>query len=649
MTTQRTKEMSALAGVMLALSAMLIPVSRLNAHKTRAAEAPEAAVSTVSTDYTDENGLFNADRVHTVNILISQKDWQYMTTHATEEPYVSCDAVIDGELIEHIAIRPKGNSSLSSISRQGSTHFSYKLEFDHNDPTITYHGLDKLCLNNLGQDPGCMKDFMAYHLMNDMGVAAPLSSYALMQVNGEDFGLCLAVEAVEDSFCLRNYGEEYGMLYKPDSFSVDTLDTSAMLDYSEGSSLRINEQIMDGSYFADTVPGDRADILGTMLGSVFPPEQTAVASLRYVGGMTEDYADLWDSAVFKTGKADRVRLVNSIETLNRGSDPLSVLDADALLRYFAVHSFVNNYDSYTSLFVHNFYLHEQDGMLSMVPWDYNLAFGSFTYEAAASTVLAGSGFDPIPDTGAAMDIDTGMINYPIDTPVYSIDMADRPLLNALLTDPDMLAQYHALYDTFLTDCFENGKYAALCAEVTGMIRPYVEAGLTFYEPEQFERGAAAMAQYLDRRAAAVRGQLDGTIPATLEGQRENASGLVDPQGLVLSDMADFAALMPGLDTEMLTGVITVLLQEDFSYDTRGAVEAIHYYAAHPLKLAGRIPPLMRIPQIRQIVLTKGAPLLAAPILLIVLTAVILALHRRRRKAAAPDMEAAVVRDPFFAA
>ena len=87
----------------------------------------------------------------------------------------------------------------------------------------------------------------------------------------------------------------------------------------------------------------------------------------------------------------------------------------------------------------------------------------------------------------------------------------------------------------------------------------------------------------------------------------------------------------------------------FPVNTRGAVEAIHYYAAHSLKLAGRIPPLMRIPQIRQIVLTKGAPLLAAPILLIVLTAVILALHRRRRKAAAPDMEAAVVSDPFFAA
>ena len=28
--------------------------------------------------------------------------------------------------------------------------------------------------------------------------------------------------------------------------------------------------------------------------------------------------------------------------------------------------------------IHNYYLYEEDGQLSMIPWDYNLAFGGFS-------------------------------------------------------------------------------------------------------------------------------------------------------------------------------------------------------------------------------------------------------------------------------
>ena len=38
-------------------------------------------------------------------------------------------------------------------------------------------------------------------------------------VNGEDWGLYLAVEGVEEAFLERNYGADYGELYKPDSMS----------------------------------------------------------------------------------------------------------------------------------------------------------------------------------------------------------------------------------------------------------------------------------------------------------------------------------------------------------------------------------------------------------------------------------------------
>ena len=39
-------------------------------------------------------------------------------------------------------------------------------------------------------------------------------------IDGEDWGLYLAVEGVEESFLLRNYGTDYGELYKPDSMEI---------------------------------------------------------------------------------------------------------------------------------------------------------------------------------------------------------------------------------------------------------------------------------------------------------------------------------------------------------------------------------------------------------------------------------------------
>lgn len=654
MTNEKRKELMGFTGLLTALTLLLLPISRISISKVAEAtemEIPAVSESVVSADYACDDGLFDGSRMHTVNLHITDKNWKYMTVHATDEVYVPCDVEIDGELVQNVAIRPKGNSSLSSISQQGSTHFSFKIEFDHNQPEITYHGLDKLSLNNLGQDPSCMKDFMAYHLMNDMGVEAPLSSYTVLQINGVDFGLYLAVEAVEDSFCYRNYGENYGQLYKPDSFSMDTLDTSSMLEYHEGSSLWVNEQIMDGTYYSDTVKGDRADILGAMLNSVFTPERTAVASLQYVGGMTDDYQDLWETSVFHPKKADKVRLVQSIDTLNHSENPQSVLDVDSLLRYFAVHSFVNNYDSYTSLFVHNFYLHEQDGILSMIPWDYNLAFGSFSYESAVSSVLGqNSDFNAVPEIGNAMDTNWNMINYPIDTPVYSIDMKDRPILNALLSDENTLSQYHEIYCQLLENCFENGKYQQIFQHTYEMLLPYVENGLTFYQTEQFEKGAEAMGLYLHYRAESVRGQLDNIIPSTLEGQHQNAENLVNPEGLNLANLADFGSLVPLLNETTVDGILHAVLRNQFDYDTKGAVKAVHYYSSHPLALVKCIPDLLKIQPLRKLVLQKIAPFLWGVVLLIVAVVAFKKFKRRSLCQSQPmaTIDISTANDPFFA-
>ena len=110
-----------------------------------------------------EERLFAAGRVHTIDLRM--EDWEGFLETCTNEEYQLCSLTIDGEAVESAAIRAKGNTSLTSVAAYGNDRYSFKVEFDHYDGVSTYHGLDKLSLNNLIQDNTCMKDFLVYQLM----------------------------------------------------------------------------------------------------------------------------------------------------------------------------------------------------------------------------------------------------------------------------------------------------------------------------------------------------------------------------------------------------------------------------------------------------------------------------------------------------
>ena len=159
-------------------------------------EALGIAVASRSVRY--EDTIFDTSYVHRIDIVMD--DWDSFIENCENEEYASCTVVVDGEKHSNIAIRAKGNTSLSSVKTSGSQRYSFKLEFDQYQEGKTLDGLDKLCLNNLIQDNTMMKDYLVYQMMSDFGADSPLCSYAYLTVNGEDWGLYLAVEGIEDSF-----------------------------------------------------------------------------------------------------------------------------------------------------------------------------------------------------------------------------------------------------------------------------------------------------------------------------------------------------------------------------------------------------------------------------------------------------------------
>ena len=416
------------------------------------------------------------------------------------------------------------------------------MEFDHYDDANTYYGLDKLSLNNLIQDNTLMKDFLCYQLMGSFGVAAPLCSYVSITVNGEPWGLYLAVEGVEDAFLRRNYGTDAGELYKPDSLSFggdrggsfDPADFSGDFDpadfagdfdpaaFDDGGAPPFESPPQrpgggeDGGQFTPPGGGQEGGPRGGGPGGMGGMGSGDV-KLQYADDDPDSYPNIFDNAKTAVTDQDKDRLIAALKALG-GEEAAGAVDVEQVLRYFVVHGFVCNGDSYTGGMVHNYYLYEEDGRLAMIPWDYNLAFGGF-------------------QTGSA----EAAVNEPIDDPVTSGDLEDRPMVAWIFRSQEYTDLYHQYYAQWLADFFGSGVFEAMLDETVALISPYVERDPTrFCTYEEFETGAAALKTFCLLRAESVAGQLEGTIPSTSQGQAEHSAGLVDASGLTLSAMGSMS-------------------------------------------------------------------------------------------------------------
>lgn len=475
-----------------------------------------------STAMAYETALFDTSKVHTINIIMD--DWDEFTANCKSEEYYACTVVIDGETFKNVAIRGKGNTSLSQVTND---RYSYKIEFDHYTDALTYHGLDKLCLNNIIQDNTYMKDYLCYQMMQQMGVAAPLCSYAYLTVNGEDWGLYLAVEAVEESFLQRNYGSDYGELYKPDSTEMGggrgNGQAFTMPDTAENTAANTAENTAENTA-ADTtagfpngqMPGGAPDMGG---GNFAGGSGSADVLLQYIDDDPDSYSNIFDNAKTSCSEADKARLIVALKTLS-GEDASSAVDADMVIRYFVAHNFVLNFDSYTGSMIHNYYLYEKDGQLQMIPWDYNLAFGGFQSSGGA----------------------TALVNYPIDTPVSGGSIDERPMLAWIFADEEYTSLYHQYFAEFIAEYFDSGYFSDMMDSVKAMIAPYVQQDPTkFCTYEDFETGIDTLKSFCLLRAESVSAQLSGAIGST--GDTQDEATLIDAGSLQISDMGSMGGGM----------------------------------------------------------------------------------------------------------
>ena len=277
------------------------------------------AAAEASGDLTSYEEMFQKDNVINVNIKIRKEDLQDIYTYPKNEEYHSADITVEGITVENAGIRTKGNMTLSSVANSDSDRYSFRIKFNKYVKGQKLLGLDDMCLNNGYSDASYMREYLHYEMLREMGMKVPETAFCNVSVNDELYGFYLAVEALEDSFLERSYGEgQNGNLYK--------MEEGAALTYRE-----------DESYsYANLKSGDDTDLAG-----------------------------------FK----EFVKKLNEIPDGEKGNIE-SFLNVDSALIYIAANTVLCNYDSYNNSMKHNYYLYEDEsGIFCVIPWDLNMSFG----------------------------------------------------------------------------------------------------------------------------------------------------------------------------------------------------------------------------------------------------------------------------------
>lgn len=623
------KYVTAIISVLMAAAVIMCLLASANVYIVTSAVLDDEGVTM---EY--ESKLFDTSEIMSVNIIMDDDDWNEMLDNAMSEEYYSCDVEINGTTFKNVGIRPKGNTSLSSIVNDPDTdRYSFKLEFDHYVDGQTCFSLDKLILNNNYSDATMMKEALIYDMFQYLGADASLYNFAKISVNGDYWGVYLALEAVENSFLVRNYGAQNGELYKPEGMDMgggghgndgndgkpegnppqndgnmpdfdgnkpedegnnrpnfeekpenvssdaeETIDEVENINEipqfgespesndnksEEGNSDSVtacpsdlenagpNRPSLSGHEEVSAIPdndnvefgnndgmpengensskngGDLSGDKGFSKNKKRGPDQEFEdfagpddgtpggfekgqngANLNYSDDDLNSYSTIWEGEVTDTTDSDHERVVTALKNISDGTDLEDYMNIDNLLKYAAVHIFSVNDDSLSGVMAHNYYLHESDGKLNLIPWDYNLAFGGM-------------------NGGDALDI----VNSAIDDAFSSTNFFD-----ALMENEEYHAQYYAYLEQLVEEYINNGGFDTFYNRVRSQIDDLVKDDPTaFYTYDEYDEAVEMLCKTVKLRGESILGQVNGTIPSTKEEQKDS-DVLIDASDIDISVM-----------------------------------------------------------------------------------------------------------------
>ncbi len=403
--------------------------------------------------------VFDDTAVKRLDIVITEARWESMLDNMSslygtfgvgggpgdfpdEDPiFVPAAVFYEGQEWYRVGVRFKGNSSLQRSWQDGILKLSFKLDFDEFEDTYPqidnqrFYGFKKLSLKNNFNDRSMLREKVAADVFRNAGLAVSHTAFYTVYVDHGDgpqyFGLYTMVEEVDDTVIETQFSDDNGNLYKPDG------DAAAFTI---------------GSYDED----------------------------EYVKKTNEDEADFSDVENLLAILHDDIRTTDA-PTWRANLE--AVFDTEVFLKYLAVNTVIQNWDTYGRM-THNYFMYNNPDtdLLTWIPWDNNEALQLGKREGALPLDFSG------------------------------LNSAEWPLIGHLYQD----AVYRALYDAYVREtidgAFNTNAIQAAYTSYSALIAPYATSeveGYTFLNSSSdFQVAVSELNVHASARAAAVASYLD---------------------------------------------------------------------------------------------------------------------------------------------
>jgi len=287
------------------------------------------------------DAVFAGQQVHTIEIDFPQPAWWDSLTiyyNAGLEQYLAATVTINGEILDSVGVRFKGNISYYHPNNKKPL----RLKFDEFIDVQRWDGLKGVHLNNCWEDPTFMREKLHFDYCRYVGIPAPRANFAELYLNGELWGFYSLVEHVDKTFLSSRYSNSSGNLYK----AVDAVVGGGGL----------------------------------------------VSDFKWYGSDPSAYYDRYE---FKTEESPNpwTDLIAVIDSLNNSPDTGTALppvaNMNALYRAISTDILFANLDSYAGS-GRNFYVYfnATTGKMDWIPWDMNMSLGSYWGDATNYETLA---------------------------------------------------------------------------------------------------------------------------------------------------------------------------------------------------------------------------------------------------------------------
>ncbi len=404
--------------------------------------------------------IFDDNAVKRLDIVITAERWQSMLDDMTalygafgvgggpggdfadEDPiFVPAEVFYEEQEWYRVGVRFKGNSSLQRSWQDGILKLSFKLDFDEFEDTYPqidnqrFYGFKKLSLKNNFDDRSMLREKVAADVFRNAGLAVSHTAFYTVYVDHGDgpqyFGLYTLVEEVDDTVIETQFSDDDGNLYKPDGDAA----AFAIESYDEG---------------------------------------------EYVKKTNEDEADFSDIEGLLTILHDDTRTTDASAWR---ANLEAVFDTEVFLKYLAVNTIIQNWDTYGRM-THNYFMYNNPdtNLLTWIPWDNNEALQLGKREGA----------------------------LPLD--FFGLDNAEWPLIGYLYQDAIYRAKYDAYVKETIDGAFNTNTIQAAYTSYSALIESYVTSeveGYTFLnDSSDFQAAVSELNAHVIARAAAVTNYLD---------------------------------------------------------------------------------------------------------------------------------------------